>query len=69
MPKTAVAFTHLDETFAKGDEVADDHPLVEIAPHLFVQPRRKHEEIDGDAPRRIRGHVVDSKPTTKKAED
>lgn len=31
----AVPFTHFDLTCKKGDELPDDHPLVELAPHLF----------------------------------
>ena len=38
MATVARDFTHFDRSFAKGDEVPDDDPLVTGAPHLFVQP-------------------------------
>ena len=34
----AVDFTHFDLTMHEGDEIADDDPIVALAPHLFVQP-------------------------------
>jgi hypothetical protein len=34
----AVDFTHFDLIMHEGDEIADDDPLVALAPHLFVQP-------------------------------
>jgi hypothetical protein len=37
MATVAVPFTHFDLTCKKGDELPDDHELVELAPHLFVQ--------------------------------
>ena len=41
MATVAVAFTHFDLTCKKGDELPDDHELVELAPHLFVQSTKK----------------------------
>ena len=38
MAVVAVPFTHFDLTCKKGDTLPDDHELVAIAPHLFVQP-------------------------------
>jgi hypothetical protein len=38
MATVAVPFTHFDLTCKKGDELPDDCELVELAPHLFVQP-------------------------------
>ena len=37
MAVVAVPFTHFHLTCKKGDELPDDHELVELAPHLFVQ--------------------------------
>jgi hypothetical protein len=41
MATVAVPFIHFDLTCKKGDELPDDHPLVELAPHLFVQEETK----------------------------
>ena len=60
MVKTAVAFEHLGESFRKGDEVPDDHPLVELAPHLFVQPKPAPSP-EPSTPARIRGPLVNPK--------
>jgi hypothetical protein len=38
MAVVAVDFTHFELTCAAGDVLPDDHELVALAPHLFVQP-------------------------------
>lgn len=60
MAKTCVAFEHLGEVFRKGAKVADDHPLVGLAPHLFVQPDPVADP-DPEPPARIRGPLVNPK--------
>ena len=52
MATVAIAFTHFDRSFAKGDEVPDDDPLVAGASHLFVQPDPEPEPAHRE--RRIR---------------
>lgn len=63
MPRTLVAFDHLDESFAAGDFVHEDHELVRVAPHLFEQPE---PEPEPDPNIRIRGPLV--KPPRKPPE-
>ena len=41
MAIVAVPFTHFDLICKKGDELPDDHELVELAPHLFEQKETK----------------------------
>lgn len=41
MATVAVPFTHFDLTCKKGDEIPDDDPLVDLAPHLFEQSTKK----------------------------
>ena len=41
MATVAIAFTHFDRSFAKGDEVPDDDPLVAGASHLYEAPAPK----------------------------
>lgn len=63
MPATrtvARTFTHYDEHHKKGDKLPADHPLVELAPHLFV-PTRTKPEPDTTEPKRIRGPLVNTK--------
>ena len=36
--RVAVDFQHGDRSHRKGDEVADDDPLILLAPHLFTLP-------------------------------
>ncbi len=57
MATVARGFTHFDRTFVKGYEVADDDPLVALAPHLFEQPDPEPEPKVRH--RRIRGPLVD----------
>lgn len=38
MATVAVDFIHLDLECKAGDVLPDDHELVALAPHLFVQP-------------------------------
>lgn len=57
MATVAVPFTHFDLTCKKGDELPDDHPLVDLAPHLFEQPDLTPEPKHRS--RRIRGPLVD----------
>lgn len=59
MPKTLVAFEHLGESFRKGQDVPDDHPLVTSAPHLF--PPVPDPDPTPDPPVRIRGPLVTPK--------
>ena len=33
--KTIVAFEHMGQVYRKGQDVADDDPLITLAPHLF----------------------------------
>lgn len=57
MATVAVDFTHGDLTCQAGDELADDHELVALAPHLFVQPDPPAEP-EPTEPVRIRGPLV-----------
>ncbi len=67
MPVTLYAFTHLDRSFKKGEVVADDDPLVELAPHLF--PAVELDELEPLEPVRIRGPLTDPpKESNKKVE-
>ena len=66
MAVAAHSFTHFDLTLAKGDELDDAHPLVESAPHLFVQPDPV-DELD-IVPVRIRGPLVETPKTSKTKE-
>lgn len=63
MAVVAVDFTHLDLVCAKGDELPDDHELVALAPHLFVQPDPTPETPA--VPVRVRGPLVDQPATGK----
>jgi hypothetical protein len=56
MVKTSVAFEHLGEVFRKGQQVDDDHPLVTLAPHLFVLP--DPPTLTPDPVVRVRGPLV-----------
>jgi hypothetical protein len=38
MAVAAVPFIHYELDLEAGDELDDAHPLVALAPHLFVQP-------------------------------
>lgn len=37
MAVVAVDFVHFDREHHRGDVIPDDDPLVELAPHLFIQ--------------------------------
>ena len=45
MATVARDFTHFDRSFAKGDEIPDDDPLVDGAPHLFEAPVLKKSSV------------------------
>lgn len=58
MPRTVIAFTHLDETYEVDDFIHEDHDLVRLAPHLFEQPEPDPEPDPNAEPVRIRGPLV-----------
>lgn len=63
MVRVRQAFTHLDLTCRRGDELPDDHPLVGLAPHLFELPDPSPAPSP-DPSVRIRGPLVNP-PTIK----
>lgn len=66
MARAIVDFVHFDLEVTAGDELADDHELVTLAPHLFEQPPKPEPDPDAE-PVRIRGPLAEpAKPTTSK---
>jgi len=58
MAVVAVDFTHFDLTCHAGDVLPDDHELVELAPHLFVQPDPAPEPEPAEPVRLGRANLV-----------
>ena len=51
MATVAHGFTHFDRTFAKGDEVDDDDPVVTLMPDRFEAKRKSVKKSGGQPPK------------------